>query len=927
MPRDVVIGQSTHLRAVAAFLESVEAGPSALLIEGEAGIGKTTLWSAAIEQARQRGFRVLSTRATAAESVLAYTALADLLDDADAAAWADLPTPQRLALDQVLLRADNDAVTDQRAVAAAFLSVLERLAEERPVLMAIDDLQWLDPSSVHVLAFAARRLTGRTGLLASIRTDPGDGAGTAWLQLPRPEAVHRIRLSPLSVQDLHAAVSTRLRRPFSRPTVGRIHQVSGGNPFYAIELARSIDERSSGIGPSLPQTLTDVVRARLAGLDADVHDALLAAACLAMPTVELVSEATTGDDDRLVDLLEIAESKGIVAIDGNRIRFAHPLLATGVYTQASPGRRRSMHRRLAEIVEEPELRARHLALAATRGDEITLRALDAAADSARVRGAPAAAAELMDLAIGLGGDTPQRRLRSALHHFDAGNSERAAAVLEEAIEHLPSGALRAEALSRLAVVRLYGEGFIEGTRLLCDALDEDHDNRALRVQTLITLAYTLFHGNDLKKGVATAEEAVACAERVDNPHLLGMALGMLAMMRFAAGEGYDDELLRRALELEDPEAYTPLVFRPTVQHALLLEWTGRLDEAREELDKIRARCLEKGEEGEHVFVSQHVVTNAIWRGDFVWANLVAEDALEKARQIGGNTPQFLTQSLRAQLTAFAGQEDAARQAIDDALECARRTGAFRLAERVLAALGFLEVSLGNHQAAVAALQPMLAQFDPEQTPTELPNASFLPDAVEALVQLGRLAEAEPLIAALENNGRRLHRQWMLAVGARSRAMLLAARGDLDGAHDAAGQAMTAHEDLPMPFERGRTLLTLGRLERRQRKKESASAHLQEAVDIFERLNIPLWAARARAELPLASGGRHGTAELTPSERRVAELAASGMKNRDVAAALFISPKTVEANLARIYRKLGIRSRAELGRHLGRPHAPETSTGA
>ena len=918
-----MIGQSTHQRTVAAFLDSLAVGPSALLIEGEAGIGKTTLWSAVADQARERGFHVLSTRPAAAESVLAYTALADLLDEAGPRAWAELPTPQLLAVDQVLLRANEDAVTDQRAVAAAFLSVVERLADERPVLLAIDDLQCLDPSSRHVIAFVVRRLSGRTGLLASHRTEPGDGAGLGWLQLPRPEAVSRIRLRPLNIQDLHAAVSSRLRRPFSRPTISRIHQVSGGNPFYAIELARSIDERAPAADTPLPRTLADVVSSRLGRLDTDVHDALLAASCLAAPTVELVSNATTGDEDRLVELLEIAEGKGIITLDGNRIRFAHPLLASGVYTEAAPDRRRAMHRRLAEFVDEPELRARHLALATTRGDEVTLQALDMAADSARVRGAPAAAAELMDLAIGLGGGTPDRQLRSALHHFDAGDPERAAAVLEEAIGQLPAGALRAEALGRLAVVRLYGDGFIAGAELLRDALDEPHDNLALRIQTQITLAYTLFHATQLREGLEVAGQAVAGAESLANPHLLSLALGMLVILRFAAGEGCDEETLQRALQLEDPDAYAPLVFRPTVQRALLLEWTGRLDEAREELEKIRARCQERGEEGEQVFVCQHVATNAMQRGDFVSANLVAEDALEKARQLGGDTPQFVAQSLRAQLSAFAGREDVARRAIDVALECASRTGTFRLAERVRAALGFLEVSLGNYEAAVAALQPMLSRFDPRSTPTEPPHASFLPDGIDALIHLDRLAEAEPLVAALERNGRRVNREWMLAVGARSRAMLLATLGDLDRAHDAAQQAMTTHDALMMPFERGRTLLVLGQIERRQRKKESAAAHLQEALEIFERLNIPLWADRARAELSRASVGPHRKGTLTPSEQRVAELAASGMKNRDVAAALFISPKTVEANLARIYRKLGIKSRAELGRHVAPPGEPET----
>jgi DNA-binding CsgD family transcriptional regulator len=903
-------------RTVSGFLDSAASGPSALLIEGEPGIGKTTLWLAAHELARDRGFRVLSARAAAAESVLAYTALADLLDGVPAAAWAGLPEPQRSAVNQVLLRTDSGSGTDQRAVAAAFLSVVEYLADDGPLLVAIDDLQWIDPSSTHVVAFAARRLSGPVGILGSVRTDGSSSTAGTWLQMPRPDAVNRIRLSPLSVHDLHAAVSTRLRRPFSRPAMGRIHALSGGNPFYAIELARAIAERAPGVETSLPRTLAEVVRARIGSLDPGVHDALLAASCMASPTVELVSSATTGDDDLLVELLENAESNGIIAIDGNRIQFAHPLLARGVYTEAAPAQRRTMHRRLADIVDEPELRARHLALAATSGDQVTLRALDTAAESARSRGAPAAAAELMDLAIGLGGDTADRRLRSALHHFDAGDQQVARAVLEETIERLEPGDRRAEALTRLAVVRLYGDGFFEAARLLQRALTEADDGSPLRVQVLITLAFALLHANQPQAGAQHAEEAVAQAERLDQPHLLGLALGMHATLRFVCGEGFDEADIDRAVALEDPDVFTPLVFRPSAQRALLLEWTGRLDEARGLLHAIRRRCLEKGEEGELVFIAQHVVLSSIWRGDFGEATLVAEDVMERARQLGGDTPLFLALGLRAKLAAYAGREADARSAAEEALEISRRTGSFRLADRIVAALGFLEVSLGRNEVAVATLQPLLSRFDPASTPTELPNAVFLPDAIEALIEVGRGADAEPLIGALERNGRRLDRPWMLAVGARGSSMLLANRGDLDAATAAAERAITEHDRLPMPFERARTLLLLGQLQRRQRRKESAAASLQEASNIFERLHIPLWADRAHAELLRTNVAPRRSGQLTPSEQRVAELAASGMKNRDVATALFISPKTVEANLARIYRKLGIKSRAELGRHMG-----------
>ena len=202
------------------------------MIQGEAGIGKTTLWLAALQQARDRGFAVLSARAAAAETVLAYATLADLLGAVDEPDWANLPEPQRLALDRILLRASADGpATDQRAVAAAFLSVVEGLAEEAPVLVAVDDLQWLDPSSLRALGFAARRLSGQVGVLGTVRTDSDGGDAAGWLQLSKPNAVSRIVLPPLSVGDLYAVVSERCGRSFPRPAMVRIHQVSGGNPF------------------------------------------------------------------------------------------------------------------------------------------------------------------------------------------------------------------------------------------------------------------------------------------------------------------------------------------------------------------------------------------------------------------------------------------------------------------------------------------------------------------------------------------------------------------------------------------------------------------------------------------------------------------------------------------------------------------------
>jgi DNA-binding CsgD family transcriptional regulator len=277
--------------------------------------------------------------------------------------------------------------------------------------------------------------------------------------------------------------------------------------------------------------------------------------------------------------------------------------------------------------------------------------------------------------------------------------------------------------------------------------------------------------------------------------------------------------------------------------------------------------------------------------------------------------RVIAKTLRTVVAAYTGREGDARNDGLAALEVAQACGSPRLADWSSMSLGLLEVSLGKYEEALAILQPLVSRF--EAVPgTEIITSAYIPDAVEAMVGVRRLTGAEPLIAALEDNGNRLDRPWMLAIGARCRSMWLAAQGDVEAAARMAQDAMAEHDRLPMPFERARTQLLLGQLQRRKLQKEAAKATLNEALHAFEQLGTPLWADRARAELARTKVPPSRDLALTPSEQRVAQLAATGMTNRDVAAALFITPKTVEANLARIYRKLGIKTRAELGRVIG-----------
>ena len=909
-----LLSRSAETAQTARFLHSATQKPAGLLFEGDAGVGKTSLWLDGIGLARERGYTVLTARAAEAESVMAYSSIADLLDDVHAEVLAGLPEPQRLALDRALVRAPADeGSTANRAVAAGFLSVLKSLAAQRPLLIAIDDLQWLDPSSAAAIAFAARRFNGPVGLLATVREEHSDAA--AWLQLPMPESLVRVKVFPFGKTDLAAVVANHLDRPISRSALGRIYEISGGNPFYAIELARSMTADMSNDEVALPKSLADIVRARIQGASDAARSALPATACLANPTVDLVAYASGLDIDDLVTVVEDAERRGIVSVQGNRLQFAHPLLAHGVYANASPAERRATHRRLAEYIDEPELHARHLALAAIRTDPETLEALDLAASSAQARGAPAAAAELLELGIALGADAPERYIRSASCHFDAGNSTRARTLLERQVDRLGPGVVRAQALGLLGLVRLFADSFSEATALLERAVGEADGNLYLLVQMLIMLTFSLVNTDRTVEASSSVDEAVTRATDLGDRQLLGQALGMRCMVGFMSGKGLDRAEMRRALDLEDQGTDIPVSLRPSAQNALLMAWTGELESARSQMQTIRRQCADRGEESELTFLAYATVLTEIWRGDYAAASRIAEETVELAQRLEADFPRFMGLMLRAAVAAYTGDVERARHDTAEALETSKRIGSTRLSEHPITIAGFVELSLGNHEATVETLAPLVARLFAVPDDSEIITAWFVSDAVEAMVALGRLDEAEALTDLVQRNGRRLDRPWMLAVGARCRSLVLGAAGDLTSALEAAREALQHHDRLPMPFERARTELVVGQLQRRRRRRDAASASLQSALAEFERLGAPIWADRARAELERARFGAKRVAILTPSERRVAELVATGMTNRDVASALFISPKTVEANLARVYRKLGIHSRAELGRYV------------
>jgi hypothetical protein len=382
-----IVGRDQERADLRAFIAEQGELPRALVLEGDLGIGKSTLWLGGVEHARAQGLRVLSSRPAEAERGLAFAGLSDLFDDALVAVLPALPPPRRRALEIALLLEDptGDRV-DPRALGMAVRTALELLAENAPLLVAIDDVQWFDQASTGALAFALRRLaTGRVRLLLARRLL--DVPHSRELDGTLGDRTQVLRVNPMSVGALHRFLRDRLDRPFPRQTLLHIHEHSGGNPFFALELARVLEPDADPTRPpAVPGTLEELVRFKISGLPASTREALALASALGTTPEALLERSGVG-----TDALEPAVLARVIDREDGAVRFTHPLLASVLYHDLGDGRR-IVHARLAELLDDPLLRARHLALATDGFDEGIAEILDDAVAKAAARGATAMAA-------------------------------------------------------------------------------------------------------------------------------------------------------------------------------------------------------------------------------------------------------------------------------------------------------------------------------------------------------------------------------------------------------------------------------------------------------------------------------------------------------------------------------------------------------
>jgi DNA-binding CsgD family transcriptional regulator len=916
-----VIGREEELVRIEQFLGGADEGAGILVLEGEAGIGKTTLWRAAVERARELGFRVLEARPAAPERELSFAALGDLLVDLHEEIGG-LPAPQRRGLRIALaLEEPRGNPAEERVIAVAVLELLRRLAAEGPLVVAIDDRQWLDPPSASALQFAFRRIDDEpVRVLATSRPGASD---TVTL-----ESAERLSIGPLPVAVLDQLVRGRLGASFLRPTLRRLEEASGGNPFYALEIAASVLRSGrpleAGEPLPIPARLRELVRDRLATLTPAAREVALATAALAQPALTVIAAATERGPTAVAE----AVAAGVLDRDGALLRFKHPLFASALYEDSAPAERKHVHRCLAELVEEPEERARHLAEATDGPAETVASALEAAAAGTVARGAPDVAARLAKRAADLTpsenrGDAHRRRLDWARYSFAAGDPSSAEALLERELELAAAGRERAETEFELGKARFATLGGSAALACYERALVEIEGTDEIEFRARLLIELEEMYLAELRTDSDASGQAVALAERLEKPDLLARALGTHAWKLVLRAQPPPADYWRRALAVEE-EAGEMRSGGPADVYARLAFTQGEFEAAAELAGRV-AKSMRRT--SDPLLPNALIFLSEVMRvtGDWEAAARFAEEAHDTVLQTGRESFEPLCLVWRARVALPRGDLDLARRHAEDAIVLLERLAPSKLDRAFTEAVAqsvFAETAemSGQHAEAhewwtsVLELDQQLGRRISKHALAETIAAD-----VECLIALGSLEEAMQRVHRLEELTDPLGIPTADGIVTRTRGLVAAAAGDPGTGLRHLEEAVASFEALPSPYplEHGRTLLMLGALQRRARQKLTARQTLERALAIFERLGARLWAEKTRGELGLIGGRPTRSGALTATEQTVAGLVAAGRSNAEVAHELFMSPKTVEWNLSKIYKKLHVRSRAELAAKLAK----------
>ncbi|MET9969420.1 LuxR family transcriptional regulator [Streptomyces sp. NPDC006356] len=922
---DQVIGREELFTAAR---EQLGRGGSVLL-HGPAGIGKSTVLRALAGEYGGAARTVLRCSPTESESHLPFLALADLLGLVLDEVSERLPAAQRTALESALTgRGESTLQRDGLALRLAVLSALRALADTGPVLVVADDLQWLDPASAELLGFAARRL-GDTPvrMLFAVRTDGQEY--DRHLRASPPDTL-AVRLGPLSRAQLSALLDHRGYTGLPRSTVRDIHRTSGGNALFALELGRALADNPTPPRPGeplpVPTSLRALVLNRLEMLSEEARRTLLVASAGARPTVALLHAA--GRDNAEAETAQAA-ALGLLATEpeGPAVRFAHPMVSAALYAEAPAQERRAAHAALSTAASDPIERARHLALATHGTDpEVGARLAEAAA-LARDRGAPSVAAQLGLLAAR---HTPADsvpspevvRLTAAEDAITAGELDLARDIAREVLSRttVPEDRVRAW----IIVIDTAGHAMTEVDAIFPQALaDAGDDPRLLAlVHYQLTWRALLVEG-DFDEARGEAAYAAELAARAGDRYTELMALAFQAQIETLMGHADAPTTIRRALEEpQDPRVACHHNGAGYSRFRWLI-MSDQLAEARATVTALLREVRRRGSVESEVHFLRGVAETELHSGHCGRALDLARESLRLARDTGiGEVASAVLTSLAE---AAGGEVDRALALAREAVEHAEEDGDQMYVSRALAALGHAQLVAGDVDAAVASLRRVRVGVQGLGI-TDPARGRWHGDLAEALVRSGEIAEAQDVIDVTREVAVRLDRESVLAVLARAEALLRAARGE----RAAAVAQLTSAQDrlgrLGYSLEEARAAFALAQL----RTGTPGPTSYDEAARLFRRCRALPWlrqveaAASARpaetatsaSSPPNGLDGLDGPAALdglAAMERQVAALVMEGATNREIAARLFISVKTVEATLTRVYRKLGIRSRVDIVR--------------
>lgn len=884
-------------------------GPGSVVLTGPVGVGKSTVVEALAQRAEQAGHRLLRCAPAPADQHLPYLALIDLLSQVaeDSECWRALADPWRRALAAVR-RGGGTGVDRSRqlAIRLATLQLLRLLARSGPVLLVIDGLQWVDQPSAEVLEFVARRCHGLPVRAVGAERVGCDPASVAHGLALCPPPVQELGVPPLPAPEL-ARLLREAGVELAAGLMLRVHAASGGNPWFALEIARTLRRLPhpppAGEPLPVPDRLRALVNDRLTGLSRPVRQALLLVAAASRPSLALLRRAGR---ERAAAELASARASGILTADrAGIIRFTHPLLAAAVYAGASAAQRRRVHARLSTAVDDPVERVRHRGLAARGPDESIAASLMRAASVARRRGAPGLAAELALLAADRT-PTParavNRRLRAAADALAAGRGDQARQAAESVLA-VATGR-RARVQAQLVILDAAGQALAHADQLITGALAAAGGDPGLQAQIRIRVVGKALLEGQLSRAHAEARHCCELADRAADRGTLLRALCLQATAELAMGLPGATGTLRRAQSIAPAGRASPLYQGPAHLLARSHLIQDRFEAARTQLLPLVARAEAWGQAEDLVGLLCNLAELELRAGRCAAALAAARRALALVRDADLSAGPCL--SMVALAEATGGDPARARMLAEGGVRRSEADGDRFFLPRNLHALGYAALVEGDAATAAQALRRVAAI---EATMGEVDPALFRwhADLAEALVANRELAAAAEVVGRARQAARRRGRRSVLAALARAEALCALAdrRPEV-----AVGQLQAAAADLVLlPVEHGRTLYALGVAERRRRRHGAARAAFQAALAIFDRVGAHPWARRIRAELthtePVAGAG------LSTIEHRIAQLVRAGASNQQVAAALSVSVKTVESYLTRIYRKLRVRSRAEL----------------